>query len=273
MSLFTVFFRAPRLQVFRMKGTRMNIRWDAEDYKNSFSFVPAYGEDVMGLLTVPRGSRVVDLGCGTGALTEKLKERGFRVTGVDSSDEMLEIARSGHPDLSFVKGDAAEFQLEAPVDAVFSNAVMHWIDADRQMDALSNISSNIKTGGEFVFEFGGYGCAETVHKTLEEIFAEHGRKYLRMFYFPTVGEYAPLVEKCGMRVELAMLFDRPTPQAEGHTAKDWIRMFDKKPFEGIPREEAENILEEAEQRLKEPLFVDGTWFIDYVRIRMRARKV
>lgn len=251
----------------------MNINWDAEAYKNGFSFVPSYGEDVLRLLTVKPGSDVIDLGCGTGSLTAKLKEQGYHVTGVDASDEMLAAARSAYPDIPFLKGDATTLKLEHPVDAIFSNAVMHWIDAKEQEVALASISSNIRPGGEFVFEFGGHGCAEAVHSTLEQIFEEHGREYLRMFYFPTIGEYAPMVEKHDMRVEFAMLFDRPTPQQDGRTVADWIRMFDTKPFEGIPAEEAEEIITEAERRLHNRLVVDGTWYIDYVRIRMRARKL
>ena len=60
----------------------MNIRWNAKNYKDNFSFVPEYGADVMGLLTVPKGSRVVDLGCGNGTLTKMLADKGYAVTGI-----------------------------------------------------------------------------------------------------------------------------------------------------------------------------------------------
>lgn len=110
----------------------MNIFWDAEKYKKDFSFVPQYGEAVMDLLDAAPGSRVVDLGCGNGALTEQLAACGYDVTGVDASAEMLELAREGHPELKFLPGNALDFTLDEPVDAVFSNAVLHWIDADKQ---------------------------------------------------------------------------------------------------------------------------------------------
>ena len=84
----------------------MNIFWDAEKYKKDFSFVPQYGEAVMDLLDAAPGSRVVDLGCGNGALTEQLAACGYDVTGVDASAEMLELAREGHPDLKFLPGNA-----------------------------------------------------------------------------------------------------------------------------------------------------------------------
>lgn len=250
----------------------MNITWDAENYRQGFSFVPSYGEDVMSLLTVTEGSHVVDLGCGNGRLTSQLAQKGYRVLGIDASEDMLSLAKEEYPELAFQQGDAITFKLDEPQDAIFSNAVLHWIDADKQQAMLCNVAINLRSGGEFVFEFGGYGCAEAVHSTLEQIFEEHGRVYPRVFYFPTIGKYAPLLENAGMQVEYATLFDRPTPQQDGRTAADWIRMFDVAPFADVPEAEAAEIIAEADKRLEEQLCHDGVWYIDYVRIRMRARK-
>lgn len=55
----------------------MNIKWNAKDYTENVSFVHQYGEDVLSLLDVPEGSLVVNLGCGNGALTGKLREKLF----------------------------------------------------------------------------------------------------------------------------------------------------------------------------------------------------
>ena len=65
---------------------------------------------------------MVDLGCGNGALTQKLADRGYRVLGVDDSAEMVAEARALHPGLPFQKGDAVTFQLEEKADVIFSNA-------------------------------------------------------------------------------------------------------------------------------------------------------
>ena len=54
----------------------MNINWDAKGYKENFSFVHEYGEDVISLLKSPKGAAVLDLGCGNGALSAKLLEKG-----------------------------------------------------------------------------------------------------------------------------------------------------------------------------------------------------
>lgn len=251
----------------------MNIKWNAQNYKENFSFVPQYGEDVMNLLTVPKGSRVVDLGCGNGTLTKKLAGKGYLVTGIDASGDMVSLAKAEYPELTFLQGDALSFQLPEPADAIFSNAVFHWIDAGKQEAMIANIAGQLRAGGELVCEFGGQGCAEAVHSTLEQCFRKRGLVYPRTFYFPTIGQYAPLLERHGLRVETALLFDRPTPQRPGQSVTDWINMFVTKPFEGMDGAAKAEILSEAERTLQDQLFIGGTWYIDYVRIRIRARKI
>jgi trans-aconitate methyltransferase len=97
-----------------------NINWNANDYKNGFSFVPEYGESVINLITKEKGSRVIDLGCGNGMLTDKLAEKGYDVTGIDDSVDMLELARKEYPDYNFVKGNAIDFNLDKKADVIFS---------------------------------------------------------------------------------------------------------------------------------------------------------
>lgn len=251
----------------------MNIQWNAQNYKDNFSFVPEYGEDVMSLLTVSRGSRVVDLGCGNGTLTRKLADRGYSVVGIDASKEMIALAKAEYPELRFMQGDARTFRLPEQVDAVFSNAVFHWIDAGQQETMVANLAAQLRTGGELVCEFGGYHCGEAVHAQLEKGFAARGLAYPRTFYFPTIGQYAPLLEKHGMRVEVGLLFDRPTQQKSEHGVIDWVNMFVTKPFEGMDEDLKKEILFEPENALRDRLFIDGKWYIDYVRIRIRAGKV
>ena len=248
----------------------MNISWEARDYAKNFSFVYQYGAGVLDLVDPGSGGLAVDLGCGTGALTPKIAEKGYRVLGVDASPEMLALARKGHPEFEFLEGDARSFQLEEKADLIFSNAVFHWIDADQQDALAANLREQLKPGGALVTEFGGRGCAEKVHSALETCFERRGLHYPRTFYFPTIGEYAPLLEKNGFRVRTALLFDRPTAQNTKRGLVDWIEMFVKKPFEGMPGALKAEILDEAEEMLREALCADGVWRIDYVRIRIRA---
>ena len=246
----------------------MNIQWNAKGYKENFTFVPQYGEDVLSLLTLRPGMRVLDLGCGNGALTERIHQAGARVIGMDASPEMLEIARREYPHIPFLLGDAQSFTLDQPVDAVFSNAVFHWVD---DQDALlSHVAAALVPGGQLVCEFGGKGCVESVHRTLEQEFARHGLRYPRIFYFPTIGEYAPRMERHGLRVVNASLFDRPTRLSGEDGLRGWIAMFNKKPFEGMDQQLAEEIIAKTVERLRPVLYREGAWYADYVRIRLKA---
>lgn len=246
----------------------MNIKWDAKGYTDNFSFVHQYGGALLEL--VDGDGTVLDLGCGNGALTKKLAERGMKAIGMDASAELLEIARQNYPELSFIFGDATDLTLPEPVDVVFSNAVFHWIDAAKQEAMLNCVYRALKPGGQFVFEFGGKGNNAMIHAALAKAFAKRGLDYAVPFYFPSIGEYAPMLERAGFRVEFARLFDRPTElKGEGGLA-DWIRMFVKVPFEGI--EEKNEIIREAVESLRGELYHGGKWYADYVRIRMKAVK-
>lgn len=249
-----------------------NINWNVSNYKQNFSFVPEYGEAVIDLLTKPNGSSVIDLGCGNGILTQKLFERGYQVVGIDDSAQMIAQARNDYPDIKFMIGNAVDFMVEQKADALFSNAVFHWIDEEKQQKMLCNIYDQLKEDGEFVCEFGGAGCAEHVHNTLEQCFLEYGLAYKRVFYFPTIGQYAPMLEKAGFRIEYAALFDRPTIQKGANGLADWIKMFVKKPFEGIDEKMQNEIIAAAVKHLKNLLYINGEWFVDYVRIQFRAVK-
>lgn len=250
----------------------MNIKWDADKYTKNFSFVPQYGNDVAELIDCEKGSSLIDLGCGNGALTKVLQEKGFHVTGMDSSEELLEAAGIKYPDIPFIRADATDFTVGESVDAVFSNAVFHWIDREKQADMLSCVHRALKEKGQFVFEFGGYGNNALIHGALGEVFSEHGYEYRLPFYFPTIGEYAPMVEQAGFQVRYAILFDRPTELKGSDGLKEWIHMFVKTPFAKVDDAEGEEIICQAVERLRDSLYREGIWYADYVRIRMKAVK-
>ena len=249
----------------------MNIKWNAEGYTKDFQFVNKYGEDVLNLIDAEKGMKILDLGCGNGALTRKIADMGVEAIGMDASMEMLNVAKSNYPELTFMQDNATKFTLDEPVDCIFSNAVFHWIDD--QDELVGSISESLKVNGQLVCEFGGKGCAETIHSALQKAFEKRGLKYKRTFYFPTIGEYAPILEKHGLTVLYATLFDRKTALIGEDGMKEWIKMFVTLPFESLDKVLTEEIIEEAVQELKPILYEDETWYADYVRIRIKAQKI
>ena len=249
----------------------MNITWDAEKYTSDFSFVHRYGNDVAELIDAASGSLVLDLGCGNGALTKVLQNKGYRVIGMDASGELLNVARKNYPAIEFIRGDATNFDLPEPVDVVFSNAVFHWIEKEKQPDMIKCVHQTLKKNGQFVFEFGGSNNNRLIHRVLASAFQEHGFGYKIPFYFPTIGEYASLLENAGFQVKYAVLFDRPTKLKGENGMEEWINMFIKTPFTVIPSEhEKKAIINQTVKELRKDLFINGKWYADYVRIRMKA---
>lgn len=249
----------------------MNNRWDSNNYTDNFQFVHKYGEGVLNLLTAPLGSFVIDLGCGNGALTERLINKGYRTLGIDASPQMLEKAKELHPNLDFRLDDAGTFKLSEKADAIFSNAVFHWIDDHDKL--VKNVSENLKSGGEFVFEFGGKGCAQTVHNAMEQAFSLFGLKYKNSFNFRSIGEFAPLLEKHGFSVKYAELYDRPTEQAGENGLENWIDMFLGSAFNGVDDNTKAEIIGKVVEICRPKLYTGGKWFVDYVRLQMKAIKL
>jgi trans-aconitate 2-methyltransferase len=109
----------------------MTDTWDPAQYERFQRERSAPFWDLLDLVESCPGGRVVDLGCGTGELTRSLHERTAAAStlGIDSSQTMLaQSAEHAGQGLTFELGDIAEWVPPAPVDVVFSNAALHWIE-------------------------------------------------------------------------------------------------------------------------------------------------
>src|SRR5512138_2182814 len=136
--------------------------WDPERYARNARFVSDLGAPVVELLAPRPGERILDLGCGDGALTEKLVALGCEVIGVDGSAEQVAGARRRGIDARVADGQALDFDGE--FDAVFSNAALHWMKrADAVVDGVWRA---LRPGGRFVAECGGHGCVDEIATAL-----------------------------------------------------------------------------------------------------------
>ncbi len=246
--------------------------WNASLYDQKHAFVFAYGEDLLGLLAAQPGERILDLGCGTGHLTAQLAQSGATVIGLDYSPQMIEVARQTYPQLEFVLGDASDFQLAEPFDAVFSNAALHWVT--RAEDAARCIARALKPGGRFVAEFGGKGNVAHVSAAVSQAIREQTGQHLpHKWYFPAVGEYASVLEAAGFEVQFAHLFDRPTKLEGDDGMRNWLEMFAGSWLASLAEEIRQNVLQRAVELLRATQWQDGQWFADYRRLRVVAKKL
>src|SRR3954454_15713080 len=162
--------------------------WDPDRYARNARFVSDLGSPVVELLAPRPGERVLDLGCGDGALTKKLVELGCEVVGVDASAPQVEAARKLGLDAHVMSAESLPFQEE--FDAVFSNAVLHWIKRADPM--IAGVYRSLKPGGRFVAECGGFGCIHRIRTALVQSLNRRdldGESYVP-WYYPTPGDYA-----------------------------------------------------------------------------------
>ncbi len=248
------------------------MKWNASLYDSKHSFVSDYGKSLLSLLDANPGERILDLGCGTGHLAHEIAETGAQVTGIDSSPEMIDVARKRYPELSFYVMDARTFHFETPFHAIFSNAVLHWIPEAEQV--AQSIVATLQPGGRFVAEFGGKGNVATIISGVQQAAQEVAHiEPASSWYYPSIGQYTALLEQQGLEVRLAQLFDRPTKLEGEQGMRNWIMMFGQQLLQAIPAEQQESVIARAEDILRPRLYHDGTWYADYRRLRVVAYKV
>lgn len=244
-----------------------NESWNAALYDSQHSFVSVFGESLIELLAPQKGERILDLGCGTGDLAMYLFDCGVDVIGVDNSENMILQARSKYPNIHFSVKDATDLGYSEEFDAVFSNAVLHWVKPPEQ--ALNSIYKSLKAEGRFVAEFGGKGNVQMITGAIIKEIGNAGFPFNHFpWYYPSIAEYSSLMEKAGFRVTFAQHFDRPTKLDGDNGLKNWIDMFGSNLFTGIPVDKKDSIISKVERNLKEILYQDGHWVADYKRIRV-----
>ncbi|HLI08386.1 MAG TPA: class I SAM-dependent methyltransferase [Ktedonobacteraceae bacterium] len=246
--------------------------WNAALYDQKHAFVFEYGKGLLALLEPQAGEKILDLGCGTGHLAREIAATGAQVVGIDSAAEMVEKARQAYPDIEFLVVDARNFSFPYQFDAVFSNATLHWIPEAEQV--VERVSAALRAGGRFVAEFGGKGNVASIVNALREATAElAGVAVDAGWYYPSIGEYASLLEKHGLAVQSAVLFDRPTKLEDGEKGlRNWITMFCQGMLSTIPDDVRQQVIVRVEALLRPKLFRDGNWFADYRRLRIVANK-
>ncbi|MGZ9187668.1 MAG: class I SAM-dependent methyltransferase [Candidatus Binatia bacterium] len=243
--------------------------WNPTSYANNARFVADLGEPLLALLDGKPGETVLDLGCGDGALTEKMVASGCTVYGCDASLAQLQAAR--RRGIQTLVMDGQQLGLKRRFDAVFTNAALHWMkQADKVVEGVANA---LKSSGRFIGEFGGQGNVETIRQALHSALRQRGIDPWSVdpWYYAAPEEYTALLRRYGFTVDYIELIPRPT-KLPGDIL-GWLEVF-AQPFSKAVTESGRalfvaEVRHELEPALHKP---DGGWYADYVRLRFKATR-
>jgi len=241
--------------------------WNPESYAKNARFVSDLGEPLLRLLDPQPLEIILDLGCGDGALSEKIMAVGCTVYGCDSSLAQLQAA-SARGIQSFVM-DGQNLGLKRRFDAVFTNAALHWMkDAEKVVEGVARA---LKPGGRFVGEFGGKGNVETIRQALHAQLSKRGIDPWSVdpWYYAAPAEYAELLKRYGFTVDYIELIPRLT-KLPGDI-RDWLEVFAQPFTNAVAESERTDFFAEVRRNLQPKLkYPDGSWYADYVRLRFKA---
>jgi trans-aconitate 2-methyltransferase len=244
--------------------------WDAATYDRVSEPQVEWARGVLERLPLRGDETVLDAGCGSGRVTKMLLERlpEGRVIAVDSSPSMVEHAREALDGLASVqRADLTELELAEAVDAVFSNAVFHWIgDHERLFERLHAV---LRPGGRLVAQCGGQGNVEAFHAAARDVageapFAEYLDGWRGPWNFASDGQTAERLERAGF-VDVRTWLEPKTVRPKwplGYLRSVCLGHH----VERLPDDLRDAYVEAVEQRLGDEVE------LDYVRLNMEARR-
>jgi 2-isopropylmalate synthase len=166
---------------------------------------------------------------------------------------------------------ATQLPYEKEFDAVFSNAVLHWVKESSL--AVEKIYNSLKEGGRFVAEFGGEGNIEHIRMAMKEVFSSHEEygEFNDPWFFPSVESYENILKSSGFKVEYIERIPRPTPIDD---IAHWLDIFANGIASNLTEEQKVVFKSEVREILKNKIHTkEHGWVADYVRLRVRVVKI
>jgi hypothetical protein len=135
----------------------------------------------------------------------------------------------------------------------------------------------LRPGGRLAAEFGGFQNVAMVRAAVNAGLTALGRTEAAWnpWYFPRLGEYSAVLEGAGFTVRFAHWFPRPSPmpdQGAQSGIASWLSIFANELCESLTAAERPAFFAAVERHARGALFRDGTWWIDYMRLRVEAVK-
>lgn len=248
------------------------MKWNSELYDSKHNFVSEYGKDLIEFIPSDINQKILDLGCGTGTLTYQLSDKCSYILGVDSSADMIELAKKNYPSVDFKVMNILSLPFNREWDIIFSNAVFHWVKDHNLL--VKNIEQSLKNGGKLICEFGAKGNISIIEKNFEIALKELGFEYNSKFNFPSEEEFKNILLSHNFDVKDIYSFDRPTVFNHGEDGLyNWAEQFFRLELDNFNDDQQKIILNRFEEISREELWNGSNWVGDYRRLRVIAEKI
>lgn len=247
--------------------------WNPELYDQKHDFVSNLSKDLTSVLHPQKHEEILDIGCGTGDLTNEISKSGATVTGIDTSPSMIDAAKSKYPHIEFQVLDGVDFQLPQKFNAIFSNAVIHWIK--HQKAFIENCYHALLSGGRLVAELGGENNVQSIIDAMKEAAKRLDLSFdesLLPWTFPTKVEMSTYLTDAGFTIQAIDHFERPTPLIGNDGIRNWLDMFSNQLTIDFTDEEKAAFYSTCEDILRPTQYKNGEWIADYWRLRFVAVK-
>lgn len=258
-----------------------NTYWNAAVYDRIGKPMRRWAQQVIDDLALQGDEVVLDAGCGSGSVTFDLLERlpAGKIYAVDASPEMIAslaktVAERGASNVLPLQASLTDFTLPEPVDAVFSNAVFHWIPDDEAL--FGSLYRATKPGGRLRAQCGGFGNNAHVLEAVAAVrerpeFAPHLQGFSDSKKYRTPEEATASLELAGWRDVHASLFAAPVPFRDHNEAALYIQtILLRDHIARLPEPAgdayASAVVEETIRRHGEP------YIADYVRLDLWATR-
>jgi trans-aconitate 2-methyltransferase len=245
--------------------------WDAASYDRVSNPQVEMALPVLDRLRLRGDETVLDAGCGSGRVTALLLERlpDGAVVGVDSAESMVEHAREALPAdrATVLCQNLTELTLDEPVDAVFSNAVFHWIGDHQRL--FERLHAALKPGGLLVAQCGGKGNIDAFRRLADEVaaeppFAEHMSDFRGPWNYASPEDTEARLRAAGFDEIRCWL--QPWPVEPGEPLEFARTVCLGNHLEELPEELRELYAAEVVRRAGDPLV------LEYVRLNIDARR-
>lgn len=257
----------------------MSLEWNAASYETLADPMTRWGAAFLERVELRGSEYVLDAGCGTGRVTEKLLERlpEGRVLAVDGSEAMVRAARerfAGDERVSFSRRDLLELEVDEPVDVVFSTATFHWINHHEEL--FARLFAALKPGGRLAAQCGGEGNISRVNEATgrvmrREPFASYFEGWTDDKLYANPEDTERRLKEAGFTDAEVWLQGEPTPFEDVEGLADYLKTIILRSHVRVLPDEGERdaftlaVARELDAR-------DGPLLADYVRINLLATK-